>query len=170
MVFAVAQRTLADAASFMQVADSTLRSIDSTLQRMRELAVQTNSGTYSAAQKNYDGQRVLLRLKLRVGAIQTRATFNGTAIFGGGALTIQAGANKTDTITTTAVATFAPTALVTDIATLDADLVSVATALSTIGADASSIDRAMDGAMAMEDGQRAAYSRSMDADFCHEQP
>ena len=80
-------------------------------------------------------------------------------------MTIQAGANKTDTITTTAVATFAPTALVTDIATLDADLIAVATALSSIGADASSIDRAMDGAMAMEDGQRAAYSRSMDADF-----
>ena len=78
--FAVAQRTLADAASFMQVADSTLRSIDSTLQRMRELAVQTNSGTYSAAQKTMMANE-FTALKTEVGALQTRATFNGTAIF-----------------------------------------------------------------------------------------
>ncbi len=159
--FAVAQRTIGDGMSYADVADAALRSIDSTLQRMRELAVQHASGTYSSTQKTsitteFDA------LKLEVAAIQTRAKFNGSAVFGASHAVV-AGANG-ETITVAASSVTA-TATIGSLTNIDADIATVATRLSGVGAAQSRLERALDGAMAMEAGQRAAYGRVMDADF-----
>ncbi len=160
--FAVAQRTIGDGISYADVADAALRSVDSTLQRMRELTVQYASGTYSTSQKT-SMTTEFTALQSEVAAIQGRAKFNGTAVFGASHAVV-AGANG-ESITVAAASVASAAAITASLGTIDAEIADVATKLSTIGAAQSRLDRALDGAMAMEAGQRAAFSRTMDADF-----
>ncbi len=162
--FAVAQRTIGDGISYADVADAALRSIDGTLQRMRELEVQYDSGTYSATQKT-SMQTEFDALKLEVAAIQTRAKFNGAAVFGASHAVVAGANGETITVAASTVTATSTIGSAGSLALIDADIAAVATKLSVVGAAQSRLDRALDGAMAMEAGQRAAYSRTMDADF-----
>jgi flagellin len=162
----VAQRNIADGTSFLNVADSTLRSVGDMMQRQRELAVQAGSGLYTTAQTalmsvEFDA------LTAEITASLSRATFNGAAVFGGGG-TIQVGANTGQTIDITTAALAARTAVITDTATVDADLNAVATALAGIGANQSRLEQAGRVAASMEEAQYAAAGRIMDADFARE--
>ncbi len=170
---AVAQRTLADGISFLSVADSTLRDLSDTLHRMRELAVQASTGTYTS------NDRVKMdteyqQLDLEVAAVQARGTFNGNAVVGtsadvvadanGGTISITGGTSVGQpggAITTTGGATTALTAISSSLNTL-------ATSLASIGAYQSRLEKAMSSAMAVEEAQWAARGRIMDADFAKE--
>jgi flagellin len=162
--FAVAQRTLAEGSSYLQVADNAFRTMDGILQRMRELSVQYNNGTYSSAQKTYMSTE-FNQLKTELGSMQGRVKFNDATVIGT-SKKIQAGANA-ETITVS-VGTFAATAVIGTVTTIDTDLKSVASSLSKVGAYQSRLEKALDGAMSMEEAQRAAYGRIMDADFARE--
>ena len=95
---AVAQRTLGDGISALQVADNSLRTMDGIVQRMRELAVQYSSGTYSTDQKNMMTVE-FTQLKSELNDLTTRAKFNGISVFGGlTSVDVQAGANAGDTL------------------------------------------------------------------------
>ena len=170
--FAVAQRTLGDGISALQVADGGLRTMDGILQRMRELTVQYASGTYSSAQQNMMSVE-FSQLDSELGASAQRATFNGRSVFGGmTSLDIQAGANAADTLTVSIsnFSTFTVGAGISAVglASIDTKLQSVATELANVGAYQSRMDKAMDSAMALEEAQRASYGRVMDADFARE--
>ena len=162
----VAQRNIADGISFLNVADATLRSVSDMMQRQRELAVQHGSGLYSAAQQalmsvEFDA------LTTEITDSLDRATFNGTAVFGGGG-NIQVGANTGQNIDISVAALAGRTADITDTATVDADLNEVATSLANIGGLQSRLDYAGRVAASMEEAQLAASGRIMDADFARE--
>ena len=71
-----AVRNANDAISFLQVADGALIETTNMLQRMRELAVQATSGTYSATQLAFNDKEYQA-LITQIGKIATQTTFNG---------------------------------------------------------------------------------------------
>ena len=105
-------RNAMDGVSLVQTADGALTEVSNMLQRVRELAVQAGSGTYSMSDR--------AALQLEVAALSTQidqalrnASFNGVALFNANApvydnngqlmdasvkLNVQAGPNITDTI------------------------------------------------------------------------
>jgi flagellin len=162
----VAQRNIADGASFLSVADSTLQSVSEMMQRQRELAVQAGSGLYTAGQVTLMSQE-FDALTTEITDSLGRATFNGAAVFGGGG-TIQVGANTGDDIDITVGAAAARTAVISDTATIDTDLDNVASQLADIGALESRLEQAGRVAASMEEAQYSAAGRIMDADFARE--
>jgi len=90
----VAIRNTNDAVSFSQTADGALAQINNTLQRLRELAVQSANGTNSA------GDRQLLntefnQLQQEVTRIQRNTQFNGTDALQASSVTVQIGSGTT---------------------------------------------------------------------------
>ncbi|MET0070810.1 MAG: flagellin [Candidatus Thiodiazotropha sp.] len=161
----VAQRNIADGISFLNVADATLQTVSDMMQRQRELAVQYSSGLYTAAQQGYMSTE-FTALATEIAAAMSRATFNGTAVFGTTAA-IQVGANAGQTISITA-NTISAAAAITDIASVDTDLNAVAAELANVGSLQSRLDSATRVAAAIEEAQYAAAGRVMDADFARE--
>ena len=92
----VAIRNANDGISLAQTADGALSSIGDSLQRMRELAVQSRNATNSDSDKdslNLEFQQ----LSSEIGRVLAGTTFNGKYILGAdaGTLTFQVGANVT---------------------------------------------------------------------------
>jgi flagellin len=108
-------RNANDGISLAQTADGALDEVTNMLQRIRELAVQSASGTYSDDDRS-NMQTEVSQLTTQIGSILNNTTFNGVKLFdtaeadsgadvneaGGGTQTvIQAGANSTDTVNIT---------------------------------------------------------------------
>lgn len=161
----VAQRNIADGTSYLNVADSTLQTVSDMLQRQRELAVQYASGLYNTQQQSYM-ETEFNALTTEITESLSRASFNGTGVFGGGG-DIQVGANASEVIAITANDP-GVSGTIGDIASLDTDLDAVATELANIGSLQSRLEYAGRVAATMEEAQYAAAGRIMDADFARE--
>jgi flagellin len=104
-----AMRNANDGISYAQTAEGALGEVTNMLQRIRELAIQSASGTYSDADRTNLNAEVV-ELKAQITSILATTEFNGTRLFnanasGGtyaaasGGVSIQAGSNSGDTIT-----------------------------------------------------------------------
>ncbi len=180
---AVAERNANDGISLLQVADNALQSMNGVLQRMRELAVQSANGTYSNADRALMDAEYQ-ELSAELDRIATQANFNGVAILDATGtatattFTFQVGANSGETISVTLADATGVNASAGDITTaanantalgnLDTALNTVNTQLSTVGAAQSRLDNTISNLRAMQEAQRASYSRIMDADFAAE--
>ena len=95
-------RNANDGISMAQTAEGALDEVTNNLQRMRELEVQKGNGTYSASdQLNIKAEQDALAKQIT--NVLTNTKFNGVELFKGsagteGVVTIQAGANASDTI------------------------------------------------------------------------
>lgn len=97
-----------DGISLAQTAQGALTEVTNMMQRIRELSVQSASGTYQDTDRA-DMQQEVASLKTQIGSVLTDTKFNGNALFNtGGAgsaatttFSIQAGANSSDSITLT---------------------------------------------------------------------
>lgn len=95
-----AVRNANDGISLAQTAEGALGEVSNMLQRVRELAVQSASGTYSDADRaNMDTE--VQALKTQITDILADTTFNGVTLFGAGAadVDVQVGANQGETVT-----------------------------------------------------------------------
>ena len=97
----MAVRNANDAISLVQTADGAIVEIEAMLQRMREIAVQAASGTYSATDR--DALEVEFdALQLAIQDINDDTQWNGTALLSGGTtFTFHVGANASQTIAVT---------------------------------------------------------------------
>ena len=169
----VAQRTIGDGISALGVADSALRDIGDMLHRMRELAVQSKTGTY----KNTDRENLdkeFQQLATEITEAQNRATFNGVKAVGG-SWDVVVGADGQTTKISAGTAVTAPTgdiktsaAAATALGSVSTALTSVATSLAQVGGFQSRLEKSMSVAMAVAEQQWAARGRIMDADFAKE--
>src|SRR5690606_16549547 len=75
----VAKRNANDGISMLQTAEGALGSVSNILQRMRELSVQANNGTYSGTDKEAM-QSELDQLVAEIGNIATKTSFNGNTL------------------------------------------------------------------------------------------
>lgn len=92
-----------DGINMAQTADGALDEVTNMIQRVRELAVQSSSGTYSDSDRS-DMQTEVTALTGQVANILTNTKFNGVTLFDGsagtaGKVTIQTGSNTADTVT-----------------------------------------------------------------------
>ena len=92
-------RNANDGISLAQTAEGALGEVTNMLQRIRELAVQSASGTYSDADRSNMNTEVTA-LKTQITDILADTTFNGVTLFGAGAVAkdIQVGANSGETV------------------------------------------------------------------------
>ena len=174
--FNVAIRNANDGVSLAQTAEGALATVTDSLQRMRELSVQSANGSNSAS------DRVALdteyqALSAEITRIAGSTKFNGLAILDtdAGAQVFQVGANVGDTLTITTSAVITVAGDITSgananpaIAAVDAKITAVTTDRATYGASQSRFGYAISNLQIASENQSASKSRILDADFAIE--
>jgi flagellin len=173
-----------DGVSMAQTADGSLSEVTNMLQRVRELAVQSASGTYSDDDRANMQAEVSL-LTQQISSTLTNSDFNGVNLFDGsagggtGTVSIQVGADAgpgntidmdfsaiTDTTATTSVATVADANIA--MTTVDAQLKVVDTARAKLGAAESRMNSVVNSLTDNVTNLTDAKSRISDTDFSAE--
>jgi len=188
----VAIRNSNDGISLAQTADGALAQVSNSLQRMRELAVQSRNATNSSSDKD-SLNKEFGQLQSEITRVLGGTAFNGKHILGADATTLnfQVGANTTSddtvSITTTDMATGDTTmttvtntssavidstatsgAIATVIDNIDKAIDDVNDTRATFGATQSRFDSIISNLQSGVENQTAARSRIMDADFATE--
>jgi flagellin len=178
-------RNANDGIAMAQTADGALDEVTNMMQRIRELAVQASSGTYSSSDRT-NMQTEVSQLTTQINSILTNTQFNGVNLFDGtagtsGTVKIQTGANAADTVSmtfsdqTTALDLSAVDVSGTDgtaanaaLTTIDTALTAVNTARAGFGASESQLQSAVNNMTSDATNLTDARSRIQDADFSAE--
>ena len=181
-----AVRNSNDGISFAQTAEGALGEVTNMLQRVRELAVQSKSGTYSDADRaNLNAEASALQAQ--IADVLTNTKFNGVNVFdyaatdtAGDAIVIQTGADAANTVSVAKaylnsanfeVADFAVDNVAnatTTIANVDANLAAVNTARATLGASQNRLESVVNNLTNTATNLADARSRIEDTDFSAE--
>ena len=179
---AQAVRNSNDAMSMAQTADGALDEVTNMLQRIRELAVQSASGTYGASDRT-NLQTEVTALAAQIASIKTNTKFNNVALFDGtagssGNVTVQTGSSSSDTITvdftnldlSTAASISVSSAAnaTTALGTVDTLLTAVTTKRANLGASQSRLVSVVNNLASNITNLTDARSRIEDADFSAE--
>ncbi len=170
-------RNANDGISLAQTAEGALQEVGNMLQRMRELRVQYENGTYSTDDlANINSE--MDALATQIGSVLTNTQFNGTDLFAGASatVTIQAGANASDTVDITVGGLSANAGITTvtanpDTATLanyDTAIALVSTTRSGLGASQNQLESAVNNLNSNIANLSDARSRIEDADYAAE--
>ena len=177
-------RNANDGISLAQTAEGSLNEVTNMLQRVRELSVQSASGTYQDSDRT-NMQAEVDELTAQIGQVISNSDFNGVKLFDGSTatVTIQAGANSTDQIDLamadlTTLAASGGAAGSYDISTagaagttggtIDTELASIATARASLGAGQSRLESAVNSLTNNVTNLSDARSRIEDADYSAE--
>ena len=180
-----AVRNSNDGISFAQTAEGALGEVSNMLQRIRELAVQSKSGTYSTADRtNLNAESTALQAQ--ISDILTNTKFNGVAVFdfaatdtASDAITIQVGAGTetvdvakafldSDDFGATDFAVDSVANATTTIALVDTNLGAINTARAGLGASQSRLESVVNNLTNVVTNLSDARSRIEDADFSQE--
>jgi flagellin len=176
-----AVRNANDGISLAQTADGALNEVTNMLQRIRELAVQASSGTYSEDDRT-NLQTEVTQLTAQIGEIIDNSTFNDVTLFGAADVTvsIQVGAGSTDQIDLTISALDLTDARAADISgadgtaaqavldDIDTALDAVATTRASLGAGQNRLQSVVNNLTTNMTNLTDARSRIEDADFSAE--
>lgn len=172
-------RNANDGISFAQTAEGALNEVTNMLQRIRELAVQSASGTYSDDDRA-NLQAEVEELGAQIDDIVANTKFNDVAVFGSADVTvsIQTGSNNGDTTTLTVTGFDVSDASASDVSTasgantalddVDAALEAVATTRASLGAGQSRLESVVNNLTNSVVNLSDARSRIEDADFSAE--
>ncbi len=181
-----AVRNSNDGISFAQTAEGALGEVTNMLQRVRELAVQSKSGTYSDADRaNLNAEASALQAQ--IADVLTNTKFNGVKVFdfaamdtAGDEIVIQTGADAANTVSVAKAflnsanfeaADFAVDNVAnatTTIANVDANLAAVNTARATLGASQNRLESVVNNLTNTATNLSDARSRIEDTDFSAE--
>ncbi len=147
-------RNANDGISLAQTAEGALSEVTNMLQRVRELAVQSKSGTYQTSDRDYM-QSEVTNLTEQIADVLANTKFNGNNLFSTTAGTdvtfdIQAGANTGDVVTLTSTAI--------DATNIDATALDVTTSVLA-GTTITNVDTALDEVNASRAGLGAGQNR-----------
>jgi len=183
-----AVRNLNDGVNLLQTAEGALNETTNMLQRMRELAVQAASGTYSSTQRGFL-QTEFLAINSQIDKIASETTWNGYTVLTGttggtttGTFSFQSGQTSGQTIdvvvggmtlsalgmTTTAsvgLALSSAASASAAIATIDSAINTVNTQRATIGAAINRMTYAVDNITNISSNISASRSTIMDTDY-----
>jgi flagellin len=176
-------RNAGDGISLAQTAEGGIEAITSSLQRMRELAVQ--AANYS----NTDADRTAIQAEVsqllsEVGRVATQTKFNGNALLNGSFSAggnFQVGANSSEVIAVGGIANLDATALgisginvstqagaTTALGLLDTAVTTVTTERAELGASINRFEQTINNLRVTVENITAARSRIQDADFASE--
>ena len=174
-----------DGIALAQTAEGALGEVTNMLQRVRELATQSASGTYQDATDRTYMQKEVDELTAQIDQVITNSEFNGVKLFDGttAAVTIQTGANAADTVdlalaNLTSLAASGGAAGSYDVstaaasntllATLDTEIDSISSARSGLGAGQSRLESVVNNLTSNVTNLSDARSRIEDADYSAE--
>ena len=174
-----------DGIALAQTAEGSLSEVTNMLQRVRELAVQSSSGTYQNATDRTYMQAEVDQLTAQIGQVITNTKFNGVVLFDGStaSVKVQSGANTADTVDLTmanlttlaanggaagsynvSTATSANTLL----GTLDTELNSISSSRASLGAGQNRLESVVSSLTSNATNLADARSRIEDADYSAE--
>lgn len=174
-----AVRNANDGISMIQTAEGATKEITNMLQRMRELAVQSNNGTYNDAADRASMDAEFQALNTQINDIATNTKWNGMSVIDNAVTTtkFQVGSDSGQTMTwtmdkldttTLAVATLAVTDTTKAAAALtaiDTAITKVDTARSNMGAMVNRLTYAADNLTNISQNTTASRSRIQDTDY-----
>ncbi len=172
-------RNANDGIALSQTADGALGEVTNILQRLREVAVQSASGTYSADDRT-NLQAEVTQLTAQLTDIQTNTNFNGVSLVGTTAATvaIQTGPSNGDTVTLAVGGLDLTTAIAADVSTvagantaltaIDTALTATNTTRATLGAGQSRLGSVVNNLTNSVANLTDARSRIEDVDFSTE--
>ena len=178
-------RNANDGISLSQTAEGSLSEVTNMLQRVRELAVQSSSGTYQDATDRTYMQAEVDQLTSQIDQVITNTKFNGVTLFNGSTatVTIQAGANTADTVALTmanltglaasggAAGSYdvsTATAANGSLATLDTELDTISSSRASLGAGQNRLESVVSSLTNTATNLSDARSRIEDADYSAE--
>ena len=178
-------RNANDGIALAQTAEGSLNEVTNMLQRVRELAVQSASGTYQDATDRAYMQAEVDELTAQIDQVITNTEFNGVKLFDASTatVTVQAGANTADTIDLTmadltslaasggAAGSYdvsSATAANTLLGTVDGELDDINSARSTLGAGQNRLESAVNNLTNTVTNLSDARSRIEDTDYSAE--
>ncbi|MEY4471807.1 MAG: hypothetical protein RL671_111 [Pseudomonadota bacterium] len=178
-------RNANDGISLAQTADGALSEVTNMLQRVRELSVQSASGTYQDATDRTYMQNEVDQLTAQIDQVITNTKFNGVTLFDGSttAITVQSGANASDTVDLnmtdlTSLAASGGAAGSYDVSTataanavlsaLDTELDSISSARAGLGAGQNRLESVVNNLTSNVTNLSDARSRIEDADYSAE--
>jgi len=151
----------------VQVADSALVEVESMLQRIRELKVQSlSTGTYSSTDiANMNSE--ITQLASEINDIAANTKFNGTKVSG---LDLDPALRQDGTTAVMALPDFLSNAVAaaSDVADIDTAINSAAAARGSLGAFMNRLEAAVNNLSSIQANTAAAYSRVMDTDYAAE--
>ena len=174
-----AVRNANDGISMAQTADGALDEVTNMLQRIRELAVQSASGTYQDSDRT-NLQTEVTALTNQIKSVVSNTKFNGVGLFtgsagSGGTVTIQTGSDSADTVDvdfksldlTAAEGVDLGTAsgATSALSTIDTAIKTVATKRASLGASESRLSSVVNNLTSNITNLTDAQSRIQDADF-----
>jgi flagellin len=174
-----ATRNANDGISMAQTAEGALNEVTNMLQRIRELAVQSASGTYSDDDRA-NLQAEVVELGAQIDDIVANTKFNGVTVFGSAnvSVAIQTGANSGEQVNLTITGFDVADATASDIGTaggadtalddVDAALTAVAETRASLGAGQSRLESVVNNLTNQITNLSDARSRIEDADFSSE--
>ena len=180
-------RNANDGIAMAQTAEGALGEVSNMLQRVRELAIQAKSATYSTADRT-NIQSEVTELTTQINSVLTDTKYNGTSLFNNTATAtaatanfdIQVGADKGTTITVPKVQIDATnltaakldvtdaTKAGTTLDNVDLGLTAVNTARAVLGASQNRLQSAVNNLTTNTTNLTSARSQIMDADFSAE--
>ena len=172
-------RNANDGIALSQTADGALGEVTNILQRVRELAVQSASGTYSDTDRT-NLQAEVTQLTGQLTDIQSKTNFNGVSLLGTTAatVTIQTGSAATDTVAlnvggldlsgVTAASIATSGGATSALGALDTALAAVATTRASLGAGQSRLSSVVNNLTTNVSNLTDARSRIEDVDFSTE--
>jgi len=172
----VAVRNANDGISMAQTAEGAMIEITNMMQRMRELAVQSATGTLSASQRDYLNTE-FTQLQAQISSTVSNTKWNGFSVLSSGNLTfaIQVGADsgtQTVTVTSAGLDGAYTAATITTVAnassamgSLDTGLNTINSARATLGATVSRLTSAADNMTNVSQNLSESRSRIRDADY-----
>lgn len=172
-------RNANDGISLAQTAEGALGEVTNLLQRVRELAVQSASGTYSDDDRT-NLQTEVTELGAQIDDIVANTKFNDTAVFGATdvTITIQTGSGSADTVDLTVTGLDVSDASGADISTsggattaiddVDTALDAVATTRASLGAGMNRLESVVNNLTNNVTNLTEARSRIEDADYATE--
>ena len=178
-------RNANDGIALAQTAEGSLNEVTNMLQRVRELAVQSASGTYQDSTDRAYMQAEVDELTAQIDQVITNTEFNGVKLFDASTatVTVQAGANTADTIDLTmadltslaasggAAGSYdvsSATAANTLLGTVDGELDDINSARSTLGAGQNRLESAVNNLTNTVTNLSDARSRIEDTDYSAE--
>jgi len=168
-----AARNSLDGISLAQVAEGALSEISNNLQRIREIAVQSASGT---VEDRTGLQAEVTQLEATNTDIIANTKFNGVALLTGGAtIQIQTGAESGETVSVTGGSLSLTAATVsssggadTALGTSDTNINSISTLRATYGSVQNRFESIISNLQSLSENVSSARSRILDADFASE--
>jgi len=174
---------IADAKNLLAVAESGLGRINDILVQMRNKVQAGGSDTMGAEERKAISDQVTAYLA-QIDDLVSQTKWNGTTLIGGSALVFQTGADSTDVVTMSAIATVNSAGLTlsasslntTDSATFRTFMASIESAMSLVNAELAKVG-ALTGRLSFKEDQvaaaqinvEAAYNRIMNANMAEEQ-